>query len=207
MTEDVEKTPDSTEDDTRTRIIDVVEALLMERGFNAISYQDISDRIGIRKASVHYHFPTKADLGVAVIRRYVDRVAAMHVPVEMLEGAMFAFAVEGFLGVFAELGTRSPKVCLGGILGAEFETLPEAMQAEVRRFFSGLHEWLGAMLDAGRAQGAFAFLGEGKETARAIVAMLEGSLIIGRALREPDELTAAMETVRRMVLPASTKPG
>lgn len=197
---------ESTEDDTRTRILDVVEPLLMERGFNAISYQDISDRIGIRKASVHYHFPAKADLGVAVIRRYVDRVDAMHVPVEMLTESMFAVALERFLGVFAAIGARSPRVCLGGILGAEFETLPEPMQAEVRRFFTNLREWLGAVLEAGRAKGAFAFAGDGAETARAMVAMLEGALIIGRALRDPDELAAAIETARRMVLRASTKP-
>jgi TetR/AcrR family transcriptional repressor of nem operon len=186
---------------TRARIIEVAEALLMEHGFNAISYQDISDRIGIRKASVHYHFPTKADLGVAVIRRYVDRVDAMHVPVEMLDGAMFAVAIERFLGVFAEIGARSPKVCLGGVLGAEFETLPEAMRTEVRRFFTNLREWLGAMLERGRAKGAFVFAGKGEDTARAMVAMLEGALIIGRALRDPDELTAAAGAVRRMVLP------
>jgi len=206
MTADVEKAPDSTEDGTRTRIIDVVEALLMERGFNAISYQDISDRVGIRKASVHYHFPTKADLGVAVIRRYADRVDAMHVPVEMLSGGMFAVALERFLGVFAAIGARSPKVCLGAVLGVEFETLPEAMQGEVRRFFADLRAWLGAMLDKGRAQGAFTFAGNGAETARAMVAMLEGALIIGRALRDPDELAAAIGTARRMV-GVSTKGG
>lgn len=192
--------PDSGEDGTRARIIEVVEALLMERGFNAISYQDISDRIGIRKASVHYHFPTKADLGVAVIRRYADRVDAMHVPVERLEGGMFAIALERMLGVFADIGAQSPKVCLGGILGAEFETLPDAMQAEVRRFFAGLHHWLGAMLDKGRAQGVFAFAGDSADMARALVAMLEGALIIGRALRDPHELAAAIGTARRMVL-------
>ena len=197
-----DKVLDSTEDSTRARIIEVVEALLMERGFNAISYQDISDQIGIRKASVHYHFPAKADLGVAVIRRYVDRVDAMHVPVEMLQGPMFEIALGRFLGVFAELGSRSPKVCLGGILGAEFETLPEAMQAEVRRFFTGLREWVGAMLEAGRAQGAFAFVGDGATAARAMVAMLEGALIIGRALRDPEELASAIRTARRMVVPS-----
>jgi TetR/AcrR family transcriptional repressor of nem operon len=206
MTATAEDRPlDSTDDGTQKRILDVVEALLMERGFNAISYQDISDRIGIRKASVHYHFPAKADLGVAVIRRYVDRTDAMHVPVEMLDGGMFEIALERFLSVFATISARSPRVCLGGILGAEFETLPEAMQAEVRRFFTNLREWLGAVLDAGRAKGAFAFAGDGAAMARAMVAMLEGALIIGRALRDPDELAAAIGTARRMVLRASTK--
>lgn len=208
MTASVERALDSTEDDTRTRILDVVEALLMERGFNAISYQDISDRIGIRKASVHYHFPTKADLGVAVVRRYVDRVAAKEVPVESLDGPMFAVALDHFLDVFAQIGARSPKVCLCGVMGAEFETLPEAMQAEVRRFFNGLRTWLGAMLERGRAKEALTFGGDASDIARAMVAMLEGALIIGRALRDPDELAAAIGTARRMVLPpASTKGG
>jgi TetR/AcrR family transcriptional repressor of nem operon len=193
---------DSTEDGTRTRILDVVEALLMERGFNAVSYQDVSDRIGIRKASVHYHFPAKADLGVAVIRRYVDRVASKEVPVEQLEGAMFAVALEHFLDVFAQIGARS--VCLCGIMGAEFETLPDAMQAEVRRFFTGLRTWLGAVLEKGRAQGVYAFAGDGMTMARAMVAMLEGALIIGRAMRDPAELAGAIGTARRMVLAAAS---
>ncbi|MBL6937220.1 MAG: TetR/AcrR family transcriptional regulator [Alphaproteobacteria bacterium] len=204
MKADVEnKTLESSEDGTRTRVLDVVEPLLMERGFNAVSYQDISDRIGIRKASVHYHFPTKADLGAAVIRRYADRVDAMHVPVEMLSGGMFAVAFERFLGVFAQIGARSPRVCLGGVLGGEFETLPEAMQVEVRRFFTNLREWLGAVLERGRAQGVFTFAGDGETAARAMVAMLEGALVIGRALRDPDELAAALGTARRMVLPST----
>lgn len=200
-----DKALESTDDGTRMRIMDVVEALLMERGFNAISYRDVSERIGIRKASVHYHFPAKADLGAAVIHRYVSRIEALLVPVESIDNAMLEPNFEGFLGVFAAIGTRSPRVCLGAILGAEFETLPEAMQAEVRRFFGNLRGWLGALLAAGRAKGVFSFAGDAAEMARAIVAMLEGALIIGRAMRDPGELEAAIGMARRLVLRTSTK--
>lgn len=59
--------------DTRHLILDVAEELLLTRGYVAFSYQDIAARIGIRKASIHYHFPSKADLGLAIIERGVAR--------------------------------------------------------------------------------------------------------------------------------------
>src|SRR4051794_36242328 len=58
---------------TSDLILDVAQELLQTRGYNAISYQDIADRIGIRKASIHHHFPNKSDLAQALVRRYRQR--------------------------------------------------------------------------------------------------------------------------------------
>ena len=58
---------------TATRILDVAEGLAQTRGFNGFSYADIAAEIGITKASLHYHFPSKADLGRALVRRYTER--------------------------------------------------------------------------------------------------------------------------------------
>ena len=62
--------------ETAGQILDLAETLIQTRGYSAFSYQDIADSLGIRKASIHYHFPSKADLGVAVVDRYVARFAA-----------------------------------------------------------------------------------------------------------------------------------
>ena len=62
--------------ETAEQILDLAETLIQTRGYSAFSYQDIADALGIRKASIHYHFPSKADLGVAVINRYIDRFDA-----------------------------------------------------------------------------------------------------------------------------------
>lgn len=188
-----------TEETTRARILDVVEALMMERGFNAISYQDVSDQIGIRKASVHYHFPTKADLGVAVIRQYVAKLEAVTIPIERLRQMGFVPAFESFLAVFAMVGASPRKVCLGGVLGAEFVTLPEAMRAEVRRFYESAQTWLSMLLESGREVGAFKFSGDSMHVACAIVSTMEGALIIGRAMGSGVQLAAAMTSARRSV--------
>ncbi len=55
--------------DTKTEILDLAENLLLDRGFNGFSYADISSALGVKNAAIHYFFPTKSDLGIAVIQR------------------------------------------------------------------------------------------------------------------------------------------
>ena len=56
--------------DTRARILDVAQDLIQRRGLNAMSFQDLSDAVGIRKPSVHHHFATKAEMVRALLERY-----------------------------------------------------------------------------------------------------------------------------------------
>ena len=58
--------------DTRTSILNLAEKLIRTRGYHAFSYQDISKPLKIKNAAVHYHFPAKADLGLAVIQRTIE---------------------------------------------------------------------------------------------------------------------------------------
>ncbi|MGO9147870.1 MAG: TetR/AcrR family transcriptional regulator [Desulfomonilia bacterium] len=55
--------------DTRSKIIDLGEKLLLVQGFNGFSYADIAVSLGIKNAAIHYHFPAKCDLGLAIIER------------------------------------------------------------------------------------------------------------------------------------------
>src|SRR5579862_1588267 len=55
---------------TRDRILDIAQRLIQSRGYNAFSFDDLAEELDIRTASIHYHFPTKADLGIALLRRY-----------------------------------------------------------------------------------------------------------------------------------------
>jgi TetR/AcrR family transcriptional repressor of nem operon len=59
--------------DTKKQILDIAEDLLLDRGYNGFSYKDISSTLNIKNASVHYHFPKKTDLGVAIIQRATKR--------------------------------------------------------------------------------------------------------------------------------------
>lgn len=179
----------------------------MERGFNAVSYQNVADQIGIRKASVHYHFPTKADLGVAVITRYIAKLQAVTVPVDDLCPSEVIAAFESLLDMFVAVGHSRKHICLGGILGAEFETLPEAMQAAVRRFYAGATTWLKCLLERGRLNGSLEFAGDGGAMAAALIAMLEGGLIVARVTRDPHQFALVLTAARALVLPETEMSG
>ena len=80
--------------DTKKEILKLAEQLFQTKGYNGFSYSDISSVLGIKNAAIHYHFPSKADLGVALVRRYRDLLKATSAdfmrtgknPHEQLEG-------------------------------------------------------------------------------------------------------------------------
>src|SRR5262245_48125719 len=124
------------EGDTRTLILDAAQDLIQRLGANAISYQHLSDAVGIRKASIHYHFPAKQDLIAALIERYheyflgrVDRIIADETdPARMLERYM------GLFEATLREGTHD-KACLCGMLGAELASLESESVRGLRRFY------------------------------------------------------------------------
>src|SRR3954470_21642633 len=103
---------------TGDRILDVAQDLLQRRGYNAISYQDIADRIGIRKASVHHHFPNKSDLAQALVGRYRRRWEAFLKEIDTSNAGPWS-KLERSLGPFQQPAASGDRACLCGVLGAE----------------------------------------------------------------------------------------
>src|SRR5436305_8852537 len=122
-----------TEQGTADRIVDIAERLVQSRGYNGFSYADIAAELSLSKASLHYHFPSKAELGEALIVRYAAQFAAaladidsaLDDPVAQLDAyaALYSKVLSGRLN------------CLCGMLAAEYHTLPEGMRTAVTRFF------------------------------------------------------------------------
>lgn len=164
--------------DTADRILDVSERLVQLRGFNAFSYADVATELGITKASLHYHYAGKAELGVALLVRYTQRFASS---LEAI-GAATTDPLEK-LGAYAELYLdvlRGRRMCLCGMLAAEYQTLPEAMQDAVVSFFDLNEAWLARVLEDGRAQGALRFESTSAEAARMILGSLQGAMLVAR---------------------------
>src|SRR3954452_4280632 len=137
------------------KILDVAERLAQRRGFNGFSYADIAAELGVTKESLHYHSPGKADLGEALLARYAGRFAdALAAADENLddEREKLAAYAEIYAGVL-----RDHRMCLCGMLAAEYETLPEAMRLAVGRFFEENERWLDRVLEDGRSRGTLAF--------------------------------------------------
>jgi TetR/AcrR family transcriptional repressor of nem operon len=164
--------------DTATRILDSAERLVQSRGFNGFSYADIAAELGITKASLHYHFASKAELGQAVITRYTARFVEQ---LAMIESA--ADAGPDRLKAYADLyadHVHEQKLGLCGMLAAELQTLPGPMRQAIVTFFDAVEGWLERVLDQGRADRSLHFDGASAEIARAIVALLQGALLIAR---------------------------
>lgn len=165
--------------DTRARILDLAENLLLERGFNAFSYQHIARELGMKPAAIHYHYPSKDDLGTAIVARQLRRLRKWRDLPRVAELAP-AEQFEALLGVYDYHLGQDRRVCLFGALAAEFRTLPASMQAELRTFHRELTEWLAQVLAVGRATGVMRFVGSPAAKASQVQAALMGALQVAR---------------------------
>jgi TetR/AcrR family transcriptional repressor of nem operon len=174
---------------TAERILDVAERLVQLRGFNAFSYADVANELGVTKPSVHYHYPGKGELGEALIKRYAarfgDALAAIDAADSDIHAKLAAYA-ELYAGVL-----RDERMCLCGMLAADYATLPMPMRDAVVRFFDLNEAWLGRVLEEGRVQGAVQFNGSARTEARLIIGALEGAMLVARPYGEPERFEAA----------------
>ncbi|MGA2036976.1 MAG: TetR/AcrR family transcriptional regulator [Acidimicrobiales bacterium] len=164
--------------DTRSAILDIAERLVQSRGFNGFSYADVAAELGITKAALHYHFPGKAELGEALIARYALRFGEALAAIDAEGGSALARLqayADLYLGVL-----RDERMCLCGMLAAEYQTLSDPMRQTVVRFFDDNHAWLVRVLQAGRTEGTLVFSGTPEEAAPMIVGTLEGAMLVAR---------------------------
>lgn len=163
---------------TAQRMLDAAEGLVQVRGFNGFSYADVSDELQISKASLHYHFRGKAELGHALITRYASRFAdalleidrEVPAPPEMLRA---------YVGLYRTVLERN-RMCLCGILAAEYQTLPEGMREAITSFFEDNEIWLIDVLARGQADGSLSIDGSPRATAQMILSGLEGAMLVAR---------------------------
>lgn len=174
---------------TAQAILDSATVLMQRGGYHAFSYADVSEQIGIRKASIHYHFPAKKDLACGVVARYRQeaRAALQYLqqhfnPLQQLEQYV-AFYGEQFQG--------NPRMCLCALLAAEMLTLPDEVRAEVQQFYQEHIAWLGQLLIEGARQGLLRFEGDASTEAQVLLAGLEGAMLSARAFGD----TARFRTI------------
>lgn len=164
--------------DTATRILDIAERLVQTRGFNGFSYADVAAELGISKASLHYHFPGKAELGQALIRRYAARFADALEEIDRRGGDPPA-KLDAYARIYAGV-LRDRRMCLCGMLAADYDTLPKPMRDTVIRFFNHNEAWLTGVLKQGQEEGTLRLSGSANEAAQTLVSGLEGALLIAR---------------------------
>ena len=184
------ESPKRSDASTSSRILDIAERLVQSRGFNGFSYADIAAELQISKASLHYHFPGKAELGEALIGRYASRFAAALQAIDATAAAAPA-KLDAYAELYADV-VRGNGMCLCGMLAAEYRTLPVPMRDAVVGFFDENEVWLEAVLEQGREQGTLHFTGAARATARMIVSGLEGAMLVARPYADPARFEAGV---------------
>jgi TetR/AcrR family transcriptional repressor of nem operon len=178
------KAPDTAEPPrgTRSRILDTAERLVQVRGFNGFSYADVATELAVTKASLHYHFPSKAGLGEALIARYAERFADALAAIDARDARPPA-KLDAYAGLYGDV-LREGRMCLCGMLAAEYETLPTPIRDAVVAFLDENETWLERVLQQGRDDGSLRFSGSATDTARSIVSGLEGTMLVARSYGE-----------------------
>jgi TetR/AcrR family transcriptional repressor of nem operon len=160
--------------------------LIMSGGYNGFSYADISEVVGIRKASIHHHFPSKVDLVRELVKRYrEDGEATVAVLEQNVPDAL------DILKVYANHWARciedaSRPYCVCALLASELPSLPPEVAKEVTAFFRFISSWLTSVMERGSREGALNLTSEPHVEAEAFLATVYGAMLSARAYGKPE---------------------
>ncbi len=178
-------------------ILEAAEIRIRRGGFEAVSYRDLAADVGIKAASVHYHFPQKALLGAAVVDHYSNKLAAALGLVDLTQ-ATVEDHLQRLCNVYAAAVQNDGMICLGCMLGAESRDLPDAVSQAARRFFRRLLAWVESALGdpCGNGNAARA---DAATLAVHMISTLQGTMILAVALKRPELMDAVAEQLKRLV--------
>jgi TetR/AcrR family transcriptional repressor of nem operon len=185
--------------DTAEKLVEEARQLIVNAGYHGFSYADLSERFGIRKASIHHHFPAKVDLVVAVVeqaRRAIQaQIAAVETgtPVAMEQLAAYTGYWERCI-----LDQTAP-FCIAGVLAAELPGLPREVGAAVRGHFNDLSRWLEHVLTLGVKQGSMRLENTPAIEAQNFLAAVYGAMLSARAFDDPGKFSAIVEAFVRRI--------
>lgn len=145
-------------------------------GYNGLNFRDLAASVGIKSASIHYHFPTKADLGAAVARRYWEDTARSLDVMAAADGDAQR-SLHNYSNEFRKSLANGNRLCLCSFMAAEHDDLPEAVKTEVQAFADVNIAWLRKMLVAAEVVPP----SESEARARAIFAAVAGAQLVARS--------------------------
>lgn len=184
---------------TAEAILDVAESLIQTRGYSAFSYQDIADALDIRKASIHYHFPSKAELGMAVVDRYALRFGGMLDEIVGDPECSSLEMLDRYTQPYLRYARTEDKVCLCGALAGEMMALPSELRTRVARFFRQHQAWLAKIVARGVSRGEFCIEESPERLARLYFAALQGALLVKRTTGDVGQLKDVVAAMRRQL--------
>ena len=166
---------------TQESILNAAENLIQKRGYNAFSYKDIAATVGIKTSSIHYHYPCKEDLAIAVINWQLQRIV---ISLDKIKGKKELTTKHKILALIDAIISLTfsdeKKMCLGGMLASDTLSLPEVVQSKVRYFFNTLYNWIEEIMAEGKQLGEVNLLYPIDGFAHLLILQIEGALLMSR---------------------------
>lgn len=186
----VKKQASEANSNSREAILAAARQAAQSRGYAGLNFRELADTVGIKHASLYYHFATKADLGAAVARRYWEDTAA-ELDAMLADAAEPARALRNYPNIFRKSLQNENRLCLCSFMSAEYDDLPEPLKAEVQAFTDVNVAWLTKVLAAtGMTKKA------GAQRAKAIYAAVAGAQLMARSRADLALFDALMEAYR-----------
>jgi len=182
--------------ETAEQILDLAETLIQTRGYSAFSYQDIADSLGIRKASIHYHFPSKADLGVAVVDRYMARSGEALTAIADDQSQSSMTMLDFYVQPYLQFASTPDRVCLCGALAGEMMALPPKVRERGDHFFRTQQVWLAEILKRGVTRGEFKLPATASQIARFVFGALQGALLVKRTTNDLTQINDVIAVMK-----------
>ncbi|MGX5847092.1 TetR/AcrR family transcriptional regulator [Mesorhizobium sp. PL10] len=184
---------------TSDQILASARNFIVSGGYNGFSYADIAGEVGIRKASIHHHFPSKVDLVRTLVARHRERTELAMADLESKVPDSLAL-LRAYAGHWARcIEDASVPFCVCALLASELPALPPEVAVEVRTYFRFLSSWLTKVMEQGAEQGVLRFAGSAGLEAEGFMATVHGAMLSARAYGNPAVFDAILTpTVQRL---------
>ena len=180
--------------DTKTALLDTAEQAARARGFDGFSYADLAEAVGIRKASIHYHFPTKSSLSEALMERYQETLTAACEAIDEREGTG-ADRLRALIAIYRNALNNGKTLCLCVSFIASRESLSDDVLNKINAFRKRMIDWIGKAFELGQKDGSITGVVEANLEAKSMMAQLEGAHLAARAQENVAAFDAAMEVL------------
>ena len=182
-----------TKEDTRQKILNTALKFIQYKSYNSFSFSDIAKEVGIKKASIHYHFESKEILGIAAVKNYKEKV--IYLTKKLDKSTQDPWEKLEHYFAFFKSGLKNDYVCPAAVLSAEINSIPKEMENELRILFDYYMEWLAKILELGKTVNEFHFQKTSLEMALFISSAIEGAMLFARAYNKPNHYDITVETI------------
>jgi TetR/AcrR family transcriptional repressor of nem operon len=162
--------------DKKQEVMMAARLMVQSQGYNALSFRDLAEAVGVKSSSIHYYFPTKGDLGAALARQYTEEFMA-YLNGLLEQGLDWSECVAKYADVFRDTLLRENRMCMAGVLAAERPGLAPEVRAEVERFTEHIVGWLTAVMALGHPEMEAEAL---RGRAFAVFSAIEGAQLVAR---------------------------